>query len=179
QPQPQQPQMYERQPHSQSSENGAAQPGAPAPLPVRGAHDRRPGPRHADRRPEPEPGLAPGPVPPPRQPAAPAPAPAGDDGAMAADGTIHTAGSKPQLPRRRGQEHLVPQLRDAPAPPRPTEPVLHDPGLMAAFQRGIGLAESQPAPDATSASQADPLDDRPADAPPQPQRHDTTPTSKE
>jgi hypothetical protein len=26
------------------------------------------------------------------------------------------------------------------------EHALHDPGLMAAFQRGIGLAESQPAP---------------------------------
>jgi len=50
------------------------------------------------------------------------------------------------LPKRRAQEHLVPQLRDEPAARRPEEHALHDPGLMAAFQRGIGLAESQPAP---------------------------------
>lgn len=49
---------------------------------------------------------------------------------------------RPQLPKRRAQEHLVPQLRDEPAPRRPEEQALHDPGLMAAFQRGIGLAES-------------------------------------
>ncbi|MFE7773651.1 sensor histidine kinase [Streptomyces sp. NPDC057445] len=56
---------------------------------------------------------------------------------------------RPTLPKRRAQEHLVPQLRDEPAPRRAEEPTLHDPGLMAAFQRGIGLAESQP-PAATS-----------------------------
>ncbi|MFI6422944.1 sensor histidine kinase [Streptomyces sp. NPDC050842] len=53
---------------------------------------------------------------------------------------------RPLLPKRRAQEHLVPQLRDEPAARRPEEHALHDPGLMAAFQRGIGLAESQPAP---------------------------------
>jgi hypothetical protein len=51
---------------------------------------------------------------------------------------------RPQLPKRRSQEHLVPQLRDAPAPRKDDDPALHDPGLMAAFQRGIGLAASQP-----------------------------------
>ncbi|MEV4949628.1 ATP-binding protein [Streptomyces sp. NPDC053755] len=56
------------------------------------------------------------------------------------------AASKPSLPKRRAQEHLVPQLRDEPAGRKPEEPALHDPGLMAAFQRGIGLAESQPSP---------------------------------
>ncbi|MFF5970842.1 sensor histidine kinase [Streptomyces sp. NPDC012769] len=56
------------------------------------------------------------------------------------------APGKPVLPKRRAQEHLVPQLRDEPAARRPEEHALHDPGLMAAFQRGIGLAESQPAP---------------------------------
>jgi hypothetical protein len=35
-------------------------------------------------------------------------------------------------------------LRDEPVRRRHDEPVLHDPGLMAAFQRGIGLAESMP-----------------------------------
>ncbi|MFI2369203.1 sensor histidine kinase [Streptomyces sp. NPDC018833] len=59
----------------------------------------------------------------------------------------HVAGDttgRPQLPKRRSQEHLVPQLRDAPAPRRDDDHALHDPGLMAAFQRGIGLAASQP-----------------------------------
>ncbi|MEV5972339.1 ATP-binding protein [Streptomyces sp. NPDC051921] len=53
---------------------------------------------------------------------------------------------RPDLPKRRAQEHLVPQLRDEPVARKPEEHALHDPGLMAAFQRGIGLAESQPAP---------------------------------
>ncbi|MEU0401927.1 ATP-binding protein [Streptomyces sp. NPDC006197] len=53
---------------------------------------------------------------------------------------------RPLLPKRRAQEHLVPQLRDEPVTRRTEEHALHDPGLMAAFQRGIGLAESQPAP---------------------------------
>ncbi|MBT2443077.1 sensor histidine kinase [Streptomyces sp. ISL-36] len=56
------------------------------------------------------------------------------------------AQSRPLLPKRRAQEHLVPQLRDEPAARKPEEHTLHDPGLMAAFQRGIGLAESQPSP---------------------------------
>lgn len=51
---------------------------------------------------------------------------------------------RPQLPRRANQEHLVPQLREAPAPPRAEEePILHDPGLVAAFRRGIDLAEAR------------------------------------
>jgi hypothetical protein len=51
---------------------------------------------------------------------------------------------RPQLPKRRSQEHLVPQLRDTPVPRGDDEPALHDPGLMAAFQRGIDLAETAP-----------------------------------
>lgn len=52
---------------------------------------------------------------------------------------------RPELPRRRSQEHLVPQLKDIPAPRAEDEhPAVHDPGLMAAFQRGISLAEAQP-----------------------------------
>ncbi|MGW7192944.1 ATP-binding protein, partial [Streptomyces sp. NPDC054838] len=52
---------------------------------------------------------------------------------------------RPPLPRRRAQEHLVPELREAPAPrPAPeAEPPVHDPGLMAAFQRGFGRAQSE------------------------------------
>ncbi|MFD8644210.1 ATP-binding protein [Streptomyces zaomyceticus] len=53
---------------------------------------------------------------------------------------------RPVLPKRRAQEHIVPQLRDEPVARKHEEHALHDPGLMAAFQRGIGLAESQPAP---------------------------------
>ncbi|MFF8841223.1 ATP-binding protein [Streptomyces sp. NPDC015127] len=58
---------------------------------------------------------------------------------------------RPQLPKRRSQEHLVPQLRDAPAPRKDDDQALHDPGLMAAFQRGIGLAASQPPAEPTPA----------------------------
>ncbi|MGW5371350.1 ATP-binding protein, partial [Streptomyces sp. NPDC004011] len=51
---------------------------------------------------------------------------------------------RPGLPRRRAQEHIVPQLRGGPAPRQDAGPVPgHDPGLMAAFQRGTGLAEAQ------------------------------------
>ncbi|MGB8946667.1 MAG: ATP-binding protein, partial [Streptomyces sp.] len=51
---------------------------------------------------------------------------------------------KPQLPKRRAQEHIAPQLREAPAPrPESEHHIGHDPGLMAAFQRGIGLAAAQ------------------------------------
>ncbi|MDT0433178.1 sensor histidine kinase [Streptomyces doudnae] len=51
---------------------------------------------------------------------------------------------KPHLPRRRAQEHLVPELRGGPLPrPADEPPVDHDPGLMAAFRRGVGLAEAQ------------------------------------
>ncbi|MET9696429.1 ATP-binding protein [Streptomyces sp. NPDC006529] len=59
------------------------------------------------------------------------------------------AAGRPSLPRRRAQEHLAPQLRDAPAPRRADdhgpggEAPVHDPGLMAAFQRGFGLAQSE------------------------------------
>ncbi|MFG2710407.1 ATP-binding protein [Streptomyces goshikiensis] len=55
---------------------------------------------------------------------------------------------RPPLPKRRAQEHLVPQLRETHAPRRPAqaEPPVHDPGLMAAFQRGFGLAQSENQP---------------------------------
>lgn len=55
---------------------------------------------------------------------------------------------RPVLPRRRAQEHVVPELREAPAPRRTpeAEPPVHDPDLMAAFQRGFGRAESEPRP---------------------------------
>ncbi|UED87665.1 sensor histidine kinase [Streptomyces profundus] len=51
---------------------------------------------------------------------------------------------RPPLPRRRRQQHLVPQLRDAaPLRPAPVDEDVQppDPGLMAAFRRGASLAE--------------------------------------
>ncbi len=53
--------------------------------------------------------------------------------------------ARPQLPKRANQEHLVPQLREAPVPRVEDEHALHDPGLMAAFRRGVDLAEAQTA----------------------------------
>ncbi|MGW0751230.1 ATP-binding protein [Streptomyces sp. NPDC002587] len=69
--------------------------------------------------------------------------PAGAAGPWDEPGT--TEAERPPLPRRRAQEHLAPQLREAPAPRRSahTDQPVHDPGLMAAFQRGFGLAQSE------------------------------------
>ena len=58
-------------------------------------------------------------------------------------GAVQGTPARPHLPRRRAQEHLVPQLREAPAPRNDAEQTGgHDPGLMAAFRRGIGRAEA-------------------------------------
>ncbi|MFH8791363.1 ATP-binding protein [Streptomyces sp. NPDC017941] len=57
-------------------------------------------------------------------------------------GPVRGRVGRPQLPRRRAQEHLAPQLRDLRAPRPQDDHVGHDPGLMAAFQRGIGLAQA-------------------------------------
>ncbi|MFJ9241684.1 ATP-binding protein [Streptomyces sp. NPDC101776] len=103
----------------------------PVPLPVRGAHAERANPSEA------VPGIRPD-----------------DRGTVAENVTAPpvpragavrgTMGKPPQLPRRRAQEHIAPQLRDGPAPRQDSEdPAGHDPGLMAAFQRGIGLAEAR------------------------------------
>ncbi|MFF5516204.1 ATP-binding protein [Streptomyces coeruleorubidus] len=109
---------------------GSPQSGRPAPLPVRGTRRERPNPAEArpgisadDRRVLAENVTAP---PTPR------------------NGTVRGTMGKPQLPRRRAQEHIAPQLRDGPAPRQDSDHLVsHDPGLMAAFQRGIGLAEAQ------------------------------------
>ncbi|MGW7455414.1 ATP-binding protein [Streptomyces sp. NPDC054787] len=84
-------------------------------------------------------------VPAPRagEPAPPAAGPAAKEPHVPA---ARTAGDRPTLPRRQAQQHLAPQLREAPAPPRAAdhgEQPVHDPGLMAAFQRGFGLAQSE------------------------------------
>lgn len=64
---------------------------------------------------------------------------------LAPRGSPRGTENRPDLPKRRAQQHLAPQLREAPAPRRPDDgqPADHDPGLMAAFQRGVGLAEAQ------------------------------------
>ncbi|MGW3171310.1 sensor histidine kinase [Streptomyces sp. NPDC001153] len=112
------------------SGDGGRNGGGLAPLPVRGARPDRPTPAEA------LPGIS-----------------AGDRAAVEAHAgvlptprtdTVRGTMNKPQLPRRRAQEHIVPQLRGGPAPRQDGDTVPgHDPGLMAAFQRGIGLAEAQ------------------------------------
>jgi signal transduction histidine kinase len=117
-------------PEGGSLDGDTADDGRPGPLPVRGTHEERanpaeapPGIRPDDRRLVAENAAAP---PTPRA------------------GTVRGTMGKPQLPRRRAQEHIAPQLRDGPAPRQDSEYLAgHDPGLMAAFQRGIGLAEAQ------------------------------------
>ncbi|WP_411099530.1 sensor histidine kinase [Streptomyces sp. x-45] len=104
--------------------------GEPLPLPVRGTHRNRPTPAAAvpGVRSEDRDALA--------EHAATPPVPRHS----AVRGTM----GKPRLPRRRAQEHLVPQLRGGPAPRQESDQYTgHDPGLMAAFQRGVGLAEAQ------------------------------------
>ncbi|MFH9820363.1 ATP-binding protein [Streptomyces sp. NPDC017230] len=104
--------------------------GVPAPLPVRGTHRDRPTPAAAvpGVRPEDRGVLAEHAIAPP----------------VPRHSAVRGTMGKPQLPRRRAQEHIVPQLRGGPAPRQePEQYAGHDPGLMAAFQRGIGLAEAQ------------------------------------
>ncbi|WP_251017954.1 sensor histidine kinase KdpD [Streptomyces sp. ISL-1] len=84
--------------------------------------------------------IAPGPVPTLVPAPVPAPAPvAGPPFAPVASPAPEVG--RPVLPKRRRQEHLSPQLRQpshAAAAPKEVE---HDPGLMAAFQTGVRLAE--------------------------------------
>ncbi|MFF7313942.1 ATP-binding protein [Streptomyces sp. NPDC008137] len=118
------------QPESEPDSGGTPKNGHPAPLPVRGTRRERPTPAEA------RPGISPdhrrvlaGNVTEPPTPR---------------NGAVRGTMGKPQLPRRRAQEHIAPQLRDGPTPRQDPEYLVgHDPGLMAAFQRGISLAEAQ------------------------------------
>ncbi|MGW1012914.1 ATP-binding protein [Streptomyces termitum] len=155
-----------QRPHSAplpSAEPAGTRAQAPAPAPAAQAIPAQPVPQApAPHAPAPG-GYAPQPLaghpgerqaPNPFVPAAPANGhPAGPQGfgSPAPDRTAPPASrarpnDRPDLPKRRAQEHLVPQLRDEPQARHTEEHALHDPGLMAAFQRGIGLAESQPTP---------------------------------
>ncbi|MEU3713477.1 ATP-binding protein [Streptomyces catenulae] len=111
---------------------GPAIPAARAPLSGPGAAPRAGAPRQV-----PSPGDA---------PSAGSAEPAGaDPDAHGASAEERGGGPRPLLPRRRRQEHLVPELRGEPILRHPDdragpEPE-HDPGLMAAFRRGISLSD--------------------------------------
>ncbi|WP_242902754.1 sensor histidine kinase [Actinomadura terrae] len=97
---------------------------APAPVPVAAAAPAQP-----STRPSPPP-TAPVPGPPPAPAAAPAPS--------------GSAGERPPLPRRQAQTHIAPELAqqvDVAAPPDDEAEIEHNPGLMAAFKRGVRSAE--------------------------------------
>jgi signal transduction histidine kinase len=49
-------------------------------------------------------------------------------------------GERPELPRRQAQKHLFPELANAPARQEPDQEAEHNPGLMAAFQKGMRSA---------------------------------------
>ncbi|MEV5020085.1 sensor histidine kinase [Streptomyces sp. NPDC053780] len=148
--------------------------GEPLPLPVRGTRQNRPTPAAA------VPGVRPDERGVIAEHAATPPVPRHS----AVRGTM----GKPQLPRRRAQEHLAPQLRGGPAPRQEPEPYTgHDPGLMAAFQRGIGLAEVQqhrepasPEPARTDTVRTDTVHTAPAPtAPPHPAAPHLEPTPRD
>lgn len=89
-----------------------------------------------------------------------------ETGSGAGTGVVRGTTGRPQLPRRANQESLVPQLREAPGPRAEEEPTLHDPGLVAAFRRGIDLAEAREGEesDAEPSPEADPSFGTSADA---------------
>jgi anti-sigma regulatory factor (Ser/Thr protein kinase) len=132
---PPSPRQSQREPAHEEQEHSGAARGTPAAgrggpaLPVRGARAERSNPAEAVPGIRPEDRLT-----------------AAENAAMPPTprvGAVRGTMGRPHLPKRRAQEHLVPQLREGPAPRQDTEYVVgHDPGLMAAFQRGIGLAEA-------------------------------------
>jgi signal transduction histidine kinase len=143
---------------------GRAAPGgkAPGPAPVPEAPRRRPGPVPSAPRGPAAPGGLPA-----RRPVAAAVAEgfstasdgsAGDGPAASATApdsppaAAAAAGERPALPRRVGQTHLAPELREARAQRRddPVDDQL--PGLMAAFQQGISRAAEEDSPARTDST---------------------------
>ncbi|MBD2891495.1 hypothetical protein amrb99_04010 [Actinomadura sp. RB99] len=106
---------------------------APAPAPA----GPPPGPRHAaPPRPEPAPGA-------PHRPAAPTweTGPQPPMPVQAAGPAVpQPDGERPELPRRQAQKHLSPELANAPVHREPDQEAEHNPGLMAAFQKGMRSA---------------------------------------
>ncbi|MFD9544317.1 ATP-binding protein [Streptomyces sp. NPDC060022] len=140
------------------------------PRQTRRAGEGPPLPLRAERVDGPNPAASPPGTSPPRDGGArtgvAAPPQAGAVAATSAPGAAGDAPGRPQLPRRSNQEHLVPQLREAPVPRAEDEDALHDPGLMAAFRRGVDLAEAQSAEDPEPAPAYDPADGSPLRATP-------------
>ncbi|MEU8800614.1 ATP-binding protein [Spirillospora sp. NPDC048819] len=109
----------------------------------------------ADRPPAPAPAPAPAStsaVPAPASVPAPATAqPSGSSAGVPAPGTEPApgieptfqavAGERPPLPQRQAQTHLAPELATAPALPEDEQEIEHNPGLMAAFQKGLRSAQ--------------------------------------
>ncbi|GAA2093196.1 hypothetical protein GCM10009801_60180 [Streptomyces albiaxialis] len=96
--------------------------------------------------PLPAPSAPPMPAAPSGSPASPVSSGAPASSVSSASGVPSPQAGKPRLPKRRRQEHLVPELRDPPVPfgGSHAEAVAeegHDPGLMAAFRRGTSLAD--------------------------------------
>ncbi|MDG9701303.1 sensor histidine kinase KdpD [Streptomyces sp. DH37] len=116
-----------------------APPAAPAmPHPAR-AQARTPQPT----APAPQSAYVPGAVPPAGTAGMPHAAALPHPGGFGEPEGAPTAGDRPQLPRRRRQEHLVPELRQSTRAPGASDgpEAEHNPGLMAAFRRGASLAE--------------------------------------
>jgi signal transduction histidine kinase len=76
------------------------------------------------------------------------PPPAGPPAASAAPASAAppATGERPELPRRVGQTHLAPELREPRTQPRDEAADDQIPGLMAAFQRGISRAAEEDRP---------------------------------
>ncbi len=104
--------------------------GRPTPLPVRGTRRERPNP--AEARPGDQ----------PRRPARPR-RERGHAAHPAQRRRARHHGQAPTAPPPRPGAHRTPTARRPGAAPGTRDLVGHDPGLMAAFQRGIGLAEAQ------------------------------------
>ncbi|MGW6717596.1 ATP-binding protein [Streptomyces sp. NPDC054995] len=138
-----------RTPTAQAPDPGTPTARASAPQGAAGVPHQAPG-HGPSARPQPPTGEAP-PLPLRAEridrPTPPASPPEGED--RPAPAVVHERAhsaptpARPELPKRTNQESLVPQLREAPAPRVEDEHALHDPGLMAAFRRGVDLAEAQ------------------------------------
>ncbi|RPK88500.1 ATP-binding protein [Streptomyces sp. ADI98-10] len=171
-----------RTPAGDHGQNGRPRPpaGEAPPLPLRAERIDRPTP----------------PASPPERGGRTVPAPVHERGDRTAPAPVHErdplpapSPARPELPKRTNQESLVPQLREAPAPRVEDEHALHDPGLMAAFRRGVGLAEARTAqedgpdggygsPGATGTEGQTALDAPLESLSPLPVRGDTTPPDR-
>ncbi|WP_370086551.1 ATP-binding protein [Streptacidiphilus sp. MAP12-16] len=125
-PQPLPAQQQMPVPHSMPQSMPAPQ---PVPLPVREPGAWPLGTGRPAQEPAQAAAAAPGGAIPSGRPAAPGLPPERDD-------------IRPPLPKRTQQAHLAPQLRDAPAQRHGESAPDYDPGLMAAFQRGVSRSDA-------------------------------------